>query len=104
MNTGAVGGPPEDSRAKKVRIGHSSSVLEGIVSGTILWEPDPDFGYEVASSMPGLDDHELLRPRALYERQGRVDEYNAIVENLKVERRAYLRGFPGLASEVVESI
>ena len=29
---------------------------QGIVDGTISWVEDPDFGYEVAKSIPGIDD------------------------------------------------
>ena len=104
MNTGAVGGGEGTPDAKKVKIPHSSAVLEAIISKTITWETDPDFGYEVATAIPGFEDHELLRPRLLYERQGRMDEYHAIVEQLTTERRAYLRSYPGLASEIVEAI
>ncbi len=104
MNTGRVGGGDGDERSKKVKIPHSSAVVEGIVSGSIEWEEDPDFGYEVAVSIPGFEDPELLRPRLLYERQGRMDEYHAIVATLTDERRDYLRSFPGLDPSIVEAI
>ena len=104
MNTGAVGGPEGDPPASKVKIADSSAVITGIVSGTIEWETDPDFGYEVASSIPDFPDSELLQPKRLYERQGRLDEYAAIVEKLHSERRAYLRSFPDLDRGIVEAI
>ncbi len=96
LNTGRVGGPESDERSKKVRITHSAAVQHGIVDGTIEWEEDPDFGYLVATSIPGFDDDELLRPRVLYERQGRLDEYASLVENLKAERTGYIARFDGL--------
>jgi len=104
MNTGRVGGTAEDDRSKKVKIAHSSAVVQGIVEGSIDWEQDPDFGYLVARDLPGFDDPELLQPRRLYERQGRVDEYTTTVENLTAERRDYLRSFPGLDPSIVEAI
>ena len=104
MNTGRVGGSEADDRSKKVRIKDSSAVVEGIVSGTIRWEPDDDFGYEVAVDVPGIDDHELLQPRRLYERQGRRDEYREIVVRLTEERRAYLAGYPSLDPSVAASV
>jgi phosphoenolpyruvate carboxykinase (ATP) len=104
MNTGRVGGTDGDDRSKKVRIPHSSAVVEGIVSGTIEWIEDPDFGYEIAASIPGIDDVELIQPRRLYERQGREDEYAAIVARLKEERRAYLAGYTGLDPSVAAAI
>jgi phosphoenolpyruvate carboxykinase (ATP) len=104
MNTGRVGGTDGDERSKKVKIPHSSAVLQGIVSGTIEWEEDPDFGYFVARSLPDFPDDELLRPHRLYERQGRLDEYAAIVSALTDERREYLRSYPGLDESIVNAI
>jgi phosphoenolpyruvate carboxykinase (ATP) len=104
LNTGRVGGPDEDDRSKKVRIPHSSAVVAAIAEGTITWDEDPDFGYLVASELPGIDDPELLRPRRLYERQGRADEYRRHVERLKAERAEYLAGFPGLEPAIINSV
>jgi phosphoenolpyruvate carboxykinase (ATP) len=101
MNTGRVGGPEEDERSRKVRIKHSSAVVKGIAEGTIEWERDPDFGYLVASSVPGIDELEILQPRRLYEQQGRGDEYRDLVERFKAERAEFLRGFPSLSDEIV---
>jgi phosphoenolpyruvate carboxykinase (ATP) len=100
LNTGRVGGPEDDERSKKVKIRHSAAVQAGIVDGTIEWETDPDFGYDVAVSIPDFDDDELLQPRKLYERQGRTDEYRRFVERLQQERADYLDGFPALDDRV----
>lgn len=104
MNTGRVGGTDGDERSKKVKIRHSSAVVQGIVSGTIEWEEDPDFGYYVATALPDFPDDELLRPYRLYERQGRLDEYAAIVAALTEERRTYLRSYPGLDASIVNAL
>ena len=53
MNTGRVGGGEDDERSKKVKIKHSSAIVKGVAEGTIDWVQDPDFGYLVASSVPG---------------------------------------------------
>src|SRR5881396_559963 len=90
MNTGRVGGGDDDDRSKKVRIKHSSAIVKGIADGTIEWERDADFGYLVASSVPEIDDVEVLQPRQLYDRTGRLDEYTALVERLKRERAEFL--------------
>jgi phosphoenolpyruvate carboxykinase (ATP) len=74
------------------------------VEDTIAWATDPDFGYEVAESLPGVGDPEILQPRRLYERQGRMDEYAAMVARLKRERREYLSSFAGLDEAIVKSI
>ena len=106
MNTGRVGGPDADERSKKVKIPHSSAIVKAIAEDTIQWERDPDFGYEVAKAVPGIgaEDADLLRPRELYARQGRVDEYQALVDPLKEERREYLAKWPGLRPEILRAI
>ncbi|HEY6836757.1 MAG TPA: phosphoenolpyruvate carboxykinase [Gaiellaceae bacterium] len=104
MNTGRVGGPEADERSRKVRIKHSSAVVKGIAEGTIEWERDPDFGYLVASSVPGIDDPEILQPRQLYSEQGRDDEYRALVERFKAERVEFLQKFPSLSEEIVAAV
>ena len=104
MSTGRVGGEDSDERSKKVKIKHSSAVVQGIVEGTIEWEEDPDFGYFVAADLPGFPDPEILQPRRLYERQGRMDEYDAIVNQLDIERKEFLRSFPGLDESIVNAI
>jgi phosphoenolpyruvate carboxykinase (ATP) len=101
LNTGRVGGPDGDDRSAKVKIPHTSACVLGIAEGTISWTRDDDFGYLVAEQVPGFDDPELLQPRRLYERQGRMQEYRDTVERLKAERVARLREFPELAPEIV---
>jgi phosphoenolpyruvate carboxykinase (ATP) len=101
-----VGGPEDDERSKKVRIPHSSAIVKAIAEGTIEWEEDPDFGYQVASRVPGIDssDAAVLRPRELYQHQGRSDEYDKIVQRLKSERVDYLRKFPALSDDIVDAV
>jgi phosphoenolpyruvate carboxykinase (ATP) len=106
LNTGSVGGPVGAERSRKVRISHSSAIVRGIAEGTIAWQPDPDFGYRVATHVQGIegDDEAVLRPRDLYEDQGRTDQYERIVEQLKREREVFLRGFPALSDEIVAAV
>lgn len=104
LNTGSVGGAEGSEHGKKVKIAHSSAIVEGIVSGTIEWEVDPDFGYDVATSVPGIDDIELLQPRLLYGRLGRSNEYADIAAKLMQERRDYLAGYGELDPKIVNSI
>jgi phosphoenolpyruvate carboxykinase (ATP) len=104
LNTGRVGGGEGNEGSKKVKIPHSSALVQAIVQGTIEWTTDPDFGYEIAASVPGIDDIEILQPRRLYERQGRLAEYNAMVERLKRERKEYLASFEGLDDAILKSI
>jgi phosphoenolpyruvate carboxykinase (ATP) len=104
MNTGRVGGPDGDERSRKVRIKHSSAIVKGIAEGTIEWERDPDFGYLVAASVPGIDEPEILQPRRLYEEQDRGEEYRSLVERFKAERAEFLRGFSSLSDEIVAAV
>jgi phosphoenolpyruvate carboxykinase (ATP) len=103
MNTGRVGGPDEDERSKKVNIPHSSAVVKGIAEGTISWSDDDDFGYQVAESVPGIDDLELLQPKRLYERQSRGGEYRDMVDRMKSERVDFLQGFTELDEEIIKA-
>ncbi len=102
LNTGWIGGGDNDPRAKKVKIPHSSAVVKGIAEGTISWTLDPDFGYQVAMSVPGIvaEDEDLLQPRRRYEAQGRIQEYDEIVTSLKRDRAATLNEYSGLDSVI----
>jgi phosphoenolpyruvate carboxykinase (ATP) len=106
MSTGRVGGPESEERSRKVRIKHSSAIVKGIAEGTIEWQDDPDFGYQVARRVPGIDgeDEAVLRPRELYESQGRLDEYERQVERLHRERREFLSDFESLSAEIVDAV
>ncbi len=104
LNTGRVGGKDGDERSKKVKIPHTSACVKGIAEGTIPFTDDGDFGYQVAESVPGFDDVELLQPRRLYEREGRAVEYGEIVDRLKAERVARLQEFSELSDEIVKAV
>ena len=106
MNTGRVGGPATDDRSKKVRIPHSSAIVKGIAENTITWEADPDFGYQVASAVPGIpaEDIGILQPRVLYAEQGRGDEYGDHVSRIQKERVEYMNSFPGLDEEIISAL
>ena len=104
MNTGRVGGPDDDPRSTKVKIPDSSAVVQAIVEDSITWVDDPDFGYFIAADLPGFANEELLRPREMYTRQDRLNEYDAIVATLKNDRREYIRTFPGLDPSIIEAL
>jgi phosphoenolpyruvate carboxykinase (ATP) len=104
LNTGRVGGKENDERSKKVKIPHTSACVEGIADGSISFTGDDDFGYQIAGSVSGIDDLELLQPRRLYESQGRGDEYAEIVDRLKSERVARLQEFTELSDDIVKAV
>jgi phosphoenolpyruvate carboxykinase (ATP) len=104
LNTGRVGGRDDGDGSKKVTIPISSAIVQAIVEETIEWTEDKDFGYQVAESVPGVDDPEILQPRRLYQRLGRTEEYEAMVDRMKRERKEYLTSFAGLDGAIVEAI
>jgi phosphoenolpyruvate carboxykinase (ATP) len=104
LNTGRVGGGDDHPGSKKVTIPYSSAIVAGIVEGTIEWTGDPDFGYDVAAAVPGVDDIEILQPRRLYDRQGRAGAHAAMAARLTQERKEFLGSFPGLDESLVKSL
>jgi phosphoenolpyruvate carboxykinase (ATP) len=103
LNTGRVGGPEDDDRSKKLEIPHTSACVKAIAERSAAWDDDPDFRYQVATSVPGIDDIELLQPRRLYERQGRADDYRVMVERLKSDRVAHLQQFTQLSEDIIKA-
>ena len=77
-------------------------------------ERDDESAYELGDALrvlggrgvPGIDDSDsaVLRPRELYESQGRGDEYRKIVATLKSERAEYCAKFPALSEEIVAAV
>lgn len=104
LNTGRIGGTEKDERSKKVRIQHSSAIVKAIAEGTIEWTTDPDFGYQIATAVPGIDDLDYLQPKKMYERQGRSDEYAELVAKYNHDRREYLRKWKGLSPEIANAV
>ncbi len=104
LNTGRVGGPDDDERSAKVTPAISASIVAAIAHGGIEWEEDPDFGYEVATEVPGVDDTSVLRPRVRYEEQGRSGEYASAVADLKAERAAHLGSYSDLLPEIAAAV
>lgn len=103
MNTGYVGGDAndeEEGNALKVKIRHSSAMLEAMLRGDIVWKTDPDFGYEVVdiddpANKPLLEEvpAEILNPIVFYEKNGRMDEYRRWVEQMLKNREEFLESY-----------
>ncbi len=100
MNTGFIGGSQREvvaGEAHKVKIRHSSAMLEGLLGQTIRWKLDPDFGYEVvdvedpenAALLERVPD-EILNPVLYFARRDRMEQYREWVDRMKEERREYL--------------
>jgi phosphoenolpyruvate carboxykinase (ATP) len=103
MNTGYVGGDQKDEekgKALKVKIPHSSAMLEAMLTGKIKWKKDPDFGYEIVdvdapenAELLKKVPKEILNPKLFFENRGQGDQYKAWVEKMKNEREAFLNKF-----------
>lgn len=106
MNTGWVGGVNGTVHSQKVKIRHSSAVVKAIAEGTIKWTHDEDFGYETAIEVPGFDkaDMSLLQTKAYYASTGRQADYQKIVAQLKLDRAAHLKKFPGLGADILNAV
>jgi hypothetical protein len=96
IKQGLVGGPPERAGCAAVSPELIAAVLDGL--GDIAWERDPDFGYEVPGSVPGLPepDARILEPRLLYADNDRVYEHADLVADKQRERHAIAAAVPGL--------
>ena len=90
MNTGCVGGTADDPRSIKVKIAHSSALIEALLSNSIEWKEDPDFHYQIAASLVSGCLLEITQPEVLYRNQGRLQEYQQILSSLKKSRKSYL--------------
>lgn len=105
LKSGRVGGT-DPERSIEIGEHHVAAILDARAAGSIEWEPDPDFGYEVAAAVPGIEgrDRLLLIPRFLYARTERVYEYAALVPEQKRERVASLSALAGLDPAMIEAV
>jgi len=103
MNTGYVGGDQRDETkgtALKVKIPHSSAMLEAMLKNEIKWKKDPDFGYEIVdvdapenSKLLEKVPKEIMNPKLFYDKSGRTGEYENWVKDIKIQREAFLEKF-----------
>lgn len=103
MNTGYVAGSAKsvpNGEGYKVKIRHSSAMLEAMLKDEIVWKQDPNFGYDIvdvdapenAALLERVPAH-ILDPSRHYQEAGRADEYTAWVNRMKTERAAFLRSY-----------
>jgi len=113
MNTGYVGGDQKDEEkgeALKVKIRHSSAMLEAMLSGKIRWKKDPDFGYEIVDAdapenaeLLSKVPKEIVNPKIFFENKGRGDLYKTWVEKMKTEREAFLKKF-SVDEDIIQAV
>jgi phosphoenolpyruvate carboxykinase (ATP) len=102
MNTGWVGGDAKDveaGTALKVKIKHSSAMLEAMLRDEVVWKEDPDFGYLIVdidhpdnAALMEKVPKEILNPITLFEEQDRMDVYRAWVKMMLTQRKEFLEG------------
>ncbi|HEY7114125.1 MAG TPA: phosphoenolpyruvate carboxykinase (ATP) [Thermoanaerobaculia bacterium] len=98
LNTGSIGAK-DGSPGEKITIKISTEIMKQIAKEGIRWERDPDWGYEVPASVPGIDLGKYS-PRNHYSEA----EYRALIDKLRAERRAWLGRFPGLDPAIPKAI
>ena len=113
MNTGFVGGGPTDVKqgsALKVKIHHSSAMLEALLSDSIKWKLDPDFGYEIVDVDAPENAHllsnvplEILNPILFYQAQGRMLEYTTWVSEIRKARNQFLDDH-GVSPNIISAV
>lgn len=113
MNTGYVGGGAREvaaGEALKIKIRHSSAMLEALIGGAIKWTVDPDFGYEVVdieapenAALVALVPAEILQPRRWFEAHGKQEQYSSWVQRMHQERAKFLKKFE-VAPEIIDAV
>jgi phosphoenolpyruvate carboxykinase (ATP) len=95
INTGRIGG----ENGEKITVQESVEIIKQIARGSIKWEVDPDWHYLVPVEIPNID-LKLYNPMNYYTEE----EYHQRTQNLKNERKEWLKRFPNLAPEITEII
>jgi len=103
MNTGFVAGDAlsvKTGHGLKVKIRHSSAMLEAMLKDEIVWTKDPDFGYEVVdvdapenAALLQQVPQAILNPRRHYQSTANIAGYEAWVLQMKAERRSFLESY-----------
>jgi phosphoenolpyruvate carboxykinase (ATP) len=108
INTGGVGEiretAPDGAKTlkrstKRVEIPEIGSIIKGIVTESIEWEKDAHFKTEIPKRVPGMDIGNY-NPRNFYGDR----EIEAMVKDLKKERREYLLQFDRLDPKIKNSV
>ncbi|MDD5339722.1 MAG: phosphoenolpyruvate carboxykinase [Candidatus ainarchaeum sp.] len=99
VDTGHFGAHPGKDEGRKITVYDSARLLANAARGTIKWEKDPDWGYEVAA-WAGDVDLQPFRSSEYYT----AEEYRRLTEELMQERRAWLGQFKGLNKEIIDAI
>ncbi len=96
VNTGKVGGR---ERGQKITVKDSVKILEMVARDQIAWRKDDFWGYEVPTSIPGVD-LDRFNIRNYYTEE----QIEAIRNNLRKERIAWLEQFPDLDPAILNAV
>lgn len=113
MNTGYIGGSAndiKDNKALKIKIRHSSAMLEALFENKIKWKLDPDFRYYIVdveakenSELINKVPVEILNPIIFYKDNNRFNDYKLWVNKIKKERLEFLRSFK-VKEEIIQAV
>lgn len=103
IKQGCVAGPADRPGLTMVEPSLVEAVLDAVASGSVVWERDPDFGYEVPSGGVDLSPQRAraLLPRLLYGDHDRVYEHADLVAAKKRARHELARSLPGLDPSIL---
>ncbi|TYL36672.1 phosphoenolpyruvate carboxykinase (ATP) [Natronococcus pandeyae] len=91
LNTGYLG-----DDARDVGVTESVTILTETARGTIEWTDDDRTGLTIPESVPGIEIGDYYVPDY-------VDDYDAALAALRLERREYLEQFDELREEILEA-
>jgi len=98
LDTGSFG-QKQNTKGIKISVYNSARLLADAARGVIVWQKDPNWGYEVALGTGDVD-LGIFDPTLYYGEE----EYRKLTEELKEERRVWLRKFEGLNRDIIEAI
>ena len=107
LNTGGIGEIVENTpegkiikqKVRRVEIPEMAGIIRAIALGTVDWEKDPGFGYEVPKNIPGLD-LSRFQPKNFYS----PEDIARMVAQLRKERQDWLAQFPRLDPAIVKTV
>ncbi len=113
MNTGFIGGDAVDvkeGKALKIKIRHSSAMLEAMISDNIKWKKDPDFGYNIVDVdspenkfLLDLVPVEILNPILFFKKNKKMNEYKNWVKTMNTDRKIFLKKF-NVSEKIIETV
>jgi phosphoenolpyruvate carboxykinase (ATP) len=104
LNTGYIGGKENPDSSEKITIDHSKKLIESLLNNDLEWENDDDFIYQVVTEETSPIDSIFTNPKKLYQRTGRIEEYEEIISKLILERKEFLLSFEKLNERIIQAI